>query len=71
MVLMSKTKFMYLLGGLGSLYLILVIKPLTRLVWYLLPLGSGIDDAFAGIVLLVILVALFVRWWSSIGEGKL
>lgn len=65
---MKKHFWVGLVGIIGAIMLVRV--PATaKLLWFLLPLGSGTDDLVEGTLLLVLGVYLFVRVWLWIGEN--
>ncbi len=42
------------------------VPALVRLIWWLLPLGSGFDDLVEIVVLVLIFILLFAKFWTSI-----
>lgn len=46
--------------------LILAVPTLRRIVWWLLPLGSGYDDIIGAIVLFIILAVVLVEIWQKV-----
>ncbi len=40
----------------------------VRIIWYLLPLGSGVDDLVEIVAVAALLIVLIVKGWISIPE---
>lgn len=39
---------------------------IRRIIWWILPMGSGYDDIFGGLALIAISVAIFVEIWTKV-----
>lgn len=60
------TPFWKAIGVMILIALALVIPPSRVLILWLLPLGSGVDDLIVTALLVLVLLFLFVRYWSTL-----